>query len=592
MTNVFIEQTGTATPFNGIDIGSASAPTFADLDGDGDLDAIVGEFYGTIKYFLNVAPIAITQSGGNTQSPQVSEGGTTDTFTFVLPFQPTANVEIIFNGGTQVSTVPTLTFTPTNWNIAQTVTVTAINDTVGEGTHLGVIRATSSSSDTRFDEILIDPIQITITDNDLPTTPQVYIERTGTATAFNGIDIGSFSTPTLADIDGDGDLDAIIGESYGNINYYQNSGTRTAPIYVEKTGIDNPFNVISVSSYSSPTLADLDADGDLDAIIGEYYGSIKYYQNTGNRTAPLYTLQTGTDNPFNGIDLSYHSTPTFADLDNDGDLDAIIGEYYGSIKYYQNTGSRTVPLYIERTGTDNPFNGIYIGIAIKPTLADIDGDGDLDATIGESNGSIKYYQNTGTDTATVTVTIAGVNDAPIAVDNTANTDEDSSVTIAGTTLLANDTDVDTSDTLTITTVTATGLGSVSLNGQEVTYNPNGQFESLAVGETTTDTFTYTIADGNGGTDTATVTVTIAGVNDAPVITSDSTFSLEENTTTIGTVNATDIDTAAPLTYSISGDDADLLAIDPNTGALSFATAPDFEIPSDANGDNVYEVQVS
>ena len=205
---------------------------------------------------------------------------------------------------------------------------------------------------------------------------------------------------------------------------------------------------------------------------------------------------------------------------------------------------------------------------------------------------------TATDTSnasvsdTFTLTIANVNDAPDAVDDTATTNEDTSITIAGTTLLANDTDVDASDTLTITTVNATGSGTVSLNGQNITYDPNRQFESLAVGETTTDTFTYTIADGNGGTDTATVTVTIAGVNDAPVITSDSTFSLEENTTTIGTVNATDIDTAAPLTYSISGDDADLLAIDPNTGALSFATAPDFEIPSDANGDNVYEVQVS
>ena len=49
----------------------------------------------------------------------------------------------------------------------------------------------------------------------------------------------------------------------------------------------------------------------------------------------------------------------------------------------------------------------------------------------------------------------------------------------------------------------------------VTYSPDGQFEFLAVGETTTDTFDYTISDGNGGTDSATVTVTITGENDAP-----------------------------------------------------------------------------
>jgi len=57
---------------------------------------------------------------------------------------------------------------------------------------------------------------------------------------------------------------------------------------------------------------------------------------------------------------------------------------------------------------------------------------------------------------------------------------------------------------------------VALIDGVVSYDPNDQFESLAVGETGTDSFTYTVSDGNGGTDTATVTVTINGVNDAPV----------------------------------------------------------------------------
>ena len=126
----------------------------------------------------------------------------------------------------------------------------------------------------------------------------------------------------------------------------------------------------------------------------DFYGSIKYYQNTGNRTAPLYTLQTGTDNPFNGIDIGYRSTPTLADIDGDGDLDATIGESTnGSIKYYENTGTRTAPLYIERTGTANPFNDIDIGDYSAPTLADIDSDGDLDAIIGEHYGTLKYFES-------------------------------------------------------------------------------------------------------------------------------------------------------------------------------------------------------
>ncbi len=76
--------------------------------------------------------------------------------------------------------------------------------------------------------------------------------------------------------------------------------------------------------------------------------------------------------------------------------------------------------------------------------------------------------------------------------------------------------------LSVAGINTTGtLGLVTDNGDGTfNYDPNGQFESLAVGETATDTFTYTITDGNGGTDTATVTITINGRNDTPVANND------------------------------------------------------------------------
>ncbi|MGB5593438.1 MAG: tandem-95 repeat protein, partial [Crocosphaera sp.] len=74
------------------------------------------------------------------------------------------------------------------------------------------------------------------------------------------------------------------------------------------------------------------------------------------------------------------------------------------------------------------------------------------------------------------------------------------------------------------------LGLVTDNGDGTfNYNPNGQFESLGVGETATDTFNYTIDDSNGGTDTANVTVTINPVNDPPVAFEDN-YTLEEDAT--------------------------------------------------------------
>ncbi len=87
--------------------------------------------------------------------------------------------------------------------------------------------------------------------------------------------------------------------------------------------------------------------------------------------------------------------------------------------------------------------------------------------------------------------------------------------VAAPGVLANDTDPDTGDVLTVSGVDTSGtLGEVPWNADgSFTYDPNGQFEDLAVGETATDTFTYTVSDGHGGSDTASVTITISGVND-------------------------------------------------------------------------------
>jgi VCBS repeat-containing protein len=110
-----------------------------------------------------------------------------------------------------------------------------------------------------------------------------------------------------------------------------------------------------------------------------------------------------------------------------------------------------------------------------------------------------------TDTATVTITVNSVNDAPDAVDDAAATDEDTPVDIP---VLANDTDAD-GDTLTVGAVTTPEHGSAEIVANQVRYTPAANYNGP-------DSLAYTISDGNGGTDTATVTVTVTAVNDAPV----------------------------------------------------------------------------
>ncbi|HID53032.1 MAG TPA: tandem-95 repeat protein, partial [Anaerolineae bacterium] len=122
--------------------------------------------------------------------------------------------------------------------------------------------------------------------------------------------------------------------------------------------------------------------------------------------------------------------------------------------------------------------------------------------VGESlNDTFNYTVsdgNGGTDMGMVTVQVTGVNDAPTAQDDMANTPQDTAVTIN---VRSNDTDPDTNDTLTITAVTQGSKGSVTHDGATVTYTPNA-------GETGNDSFTYTIEDGNGGSATAAVNVHI------------------------------------------------------------------------------------
>jgi VCBS repeat-containing protein len=134
--------------------------------------------------------------------------------------------------------------------------------------------------------------------------------------------------------------------------------------------------------------------------------------------------------------------------------------------------------------------------------------------------------------ATVTLTINGVNDAPIAVNDVRTISENTKLSVAAAGVLSNDTDVDAGATRTVGEVNGTGsIGSqitlasgalltLNSNGSYV-YNPNGKFNYLAAGVNGTDSFTYKALDDKGAlSNLATVTLTITGVNNAPVAVND------------------------------------------------------------------------
>ena len=183
-----------------------------------------------------------------------------------------------------------------------------------------------------------------------------------------------------------------------------------------------------------------------------------------------------------------------------------------------------------------------------------------------------------------------LNDAPIAVDDSAITDEDTAVTIA---VLANDSDPD-HETLTVTAINGQAFdagghatlvsGIVTRNAdQTLTFTPNADFNGPV-------SFDYTVSDGTVS-DTGTVNLAVNPVNDAPVFTSSASFTVAENHTAVGTVTAVDPEHNA-FTFALAGGaDQSLFSIDAHTGALAFVSAPDFETKQDANHDGIYDLVV-
>ena len=277
----FTQQTGANNPFDGVNVGDRPIPTLVDIDNDGDFDAFIGEYAGNINYYKNT---------GTNAAP-------------------------------------------------------------------------------------------------------IFTVQTGANNPLDAVNLG-YTSPTFVDIDNDGDFDAFIGESTGIINYYENTGTNAAPSFTEQAGINNPLDELDVGFYSSPSFVDIDNDGDFDAFVGEHDGNINYYRNAGTNTAPSFSIETGANNPFDGVDVGDNSSPSFVDIDNDGDFDAFIGEYYGTIKYYRNTGTNAAPSFMVQTGANNPLDGVNVTYYSIPSFADIDGDGDLDAFIGGYDEDVSYYRNT------------------------------------------------------------------------------------------------------------------------------------------------------------------------------------------------------
>ena len=177
------------------------------------------------------------------------------------------------------------------------------------------------------------------------------------------------------------------------------------------------------------------------------------------------------------------------------------------------------------------FSGTTISYA---PAANYNGSDALTYTISDGNG--------GTATASVAITVAAVNDAPVAVGDAVATNEDTAASFAVT---GNDADAD-GDALAITAITQPAHGSATIvDAGHVGYTPAANYHGA-------DALSYTISDGNGGTATASVAITVASVNDAPIAVADAAFVTEDYPSTIDVVgNDSDADGDALAITSVT-----------------------------------------
>jgi hypothetical protein len=122
------------------------------------------------------------------------------------------------------------------------------------------------------------------------TISPTFVERTGASNPLEGFAVGAYSTPTFVDFDGDADLDLVAGEETGNFFYFENTGSVLSLAFTQRNGAANPFIGLNTGAASNPALADLDWDGDLELVSGESTGTLLYFEN---QSAPPATVPVG-----------------------------------------------------------------------------------------------------------------------------------------------------------------------------------------------------------------------------------------------------------------------------------------------------------
>lgn len=195
--------------------------------------------------------------------------------------------------------------------------------------------------------------------------------------------------PTFGDLDNDGDKDMLVGDFQGNIHYFINTAGAGNPMNFSLAQAN--YQGIDVGNFAAPQLIDLSGDSLLDLVIGNRSGILKYYENTGTATNPVFTL---TKDTMGGVDVKEwwnnsqgFSRPYFYYNQNDS-IELLCSSLSGSIYYYKDITNNLTGNF---TLIDTMFQNINEGPKASITAGDLNNNGFLDIIIGLDNGGVALY---------------------------------------------------------------------------------------------------------------------------------------------------------------------------------------------------------
>ena len=235
-----------------------------------------------------------------------------------------------------------------------------------------------------------------------PNAPFRFLRNTGSINKpiFSSPVLNPFGLPALTllnmiyllDFDGDKDLDLLAGGETAFF-YFENKGTVSAPNF--PSVIANPFGLESPSGSKTliPTFGDLDGDGDLDLMSGDFNGRLFFYKNSGSVKSPL--LEAPMLNPFGYMKPAGNAVflaPVIDDANKDGLHDLWVGYNPGAILLFTNKGTSNVPAFGSAEINPQGLSFSSFPIWAMPIFADIDGDGDRDMFV-TSFANIYFHEN-------------------------------------------------------------------------------------------------------------------------------------------------------------------------------------------------------